>query len=819
MDIRRTTLSKLVSRAWIPALVLVVAYVVWRVFSILPVWLEQKVSRTLREESIVVSSFPVERIGFNETTIGAGSLLYENTSLSWEAIQVQYKIDSLLSGNVSNVGLLGPVLSVKLDAISPSGQILPQTMPGDKVVHGESTMASGQAGGSGAEPIEPVDVADGKPPDAWELLQQIPLSLLDVRDGVIDIQLQEESQFKATFEGQLERQPFGISGEMLLGNPEFTMHISLRAPVTEQTVTLQAESALPVGSVRDMGNRFIELLENCDAYPRFTSSGQFVLDVFAEKTVDQPLYGSAQASMDEVSLKLPWSDFEVGLDDLVVAGFYKDEAVNLEGGFEILFPIEDNLLVEPFGFRFSLKENSRVTIESEVIDWFYSGMAGRCALLGQFDLRSFPAAGSARLETSFSKFSYLGISFEPFSILMSPDNRDVQFEASPLGIQRTGTIWLEDLKGRIDLDKQAGKGEFTWYGLLGQKLGTVAVTLAGDHRKTDYGFTILDKDSEHGLRGTVTEARGNYALDLSGQLVVPWINTLTSWLGYGSYKLGGANPKIETHLDWQNPLLAGSGRLDLDGTNLSIDGGVQLQGISGTIDFLVMILPRTLGKQTTHIKRLVSDPIELHDIEIEWELTHIRELVVHRLIGRIGDGVIELEPFKFNPLKPDVKTLIKIRKFDADLLRQWLKEERFSIEGLIAGQIPVGWVNGELVIGSGKFDLESYAEGSWLKFKNREFLRQKFASLGGIPVDLKDRLLNALWENGIRMDALEIYLGASGREGELSFRIAVNGETGNEMLEFPIGGFVINNLISLEDLATLMNLVAPIRIDPQLLIE
>ena len=88
--------------------------------------------------------------------------------------------------------------------------------------------------------------------------------------------------------------------------------------------------------------------------------------------------------------------------------------------------------------------------------------------------------------------------------------------------------------------------------------------------------------------------------------------------------------------------------------------------------------------------------------------------------------------------------------------------------------------------------------------------------MGGVPADLKQRLLNALWENGIQMNGMELYLGATRNPDELSFRISVNGETASDLIEFPIGGFVLNNLISLEDLAILLNMVAPVRIDPDL---
>lgn len=829
MEKRRTSWNILVSRAWIPTLILVVAVLVWQIFRVLPGWLELKISQTLSEEGVVVTSFPVEHIGYKQTKIGEGSLLYQEEALSWESIHINYQFKELLEGRITHVDVKGPVLSVqvklpvkKADQIHSEDIQVPENIGKmetvrEEVLPGMIDTTAIDVLSDDFVPLEEEMASEEEPEfSLWQFLQDLPLESLGARDGVLEIQLQEENQFTAQISGLLERQPFGVSGEAMLKNEEVSMHISLRAPAGDRVVTLQAESAMPVSAFRDLGNRFRDQLENCDDYPSITSSGQFVMDVFAEQSESQPIFGSAEASMDELTFLIPGTDTEVGLDELVVAGVFKESSLNLEGGTEVLLPMDANVIVEPFGLRFSLKDSNHLTLETEIIDWSSSGFAGRCAVLGKGDLRRFPEKGWGRVETSFSLFQYGAISLDPFSILVTPSEKDLSIEASPIGLNQSGTIWVEELTGEWDLEEERGHSQFSWYGLLGEALGTGKVAISTSTDSTQTEFTLLDATALENISGEIVQSGEQLSTNLSGQLHLPWINTIAKWFGNDSYTLGGVSPDFEMRLKWQFPLLTGGGKLLMSGVDLSMADGVEIQGISGPIDFAVMVMPRTLGKQTTHIEKITSGPIKMRDIEIEWELKNIRELSVTKLIGRIEDGQVEFDPFTVDPLNPIVETSIRIKQFNADLLRQWLDEKRFSIEGSISGKIPVGWKDGELVIGSGNFELDTQMESGLLKFEDESFLREKFDSLGGVPIELKERLLSALWEKGIQVNGMEIYLGPTGNEEELSFRIAVNGETGNDLLEFPIGGFVINNLISVEDLALLMNMLAPIRVDPDL---
>ena len=198
---------------------------------------------------------------------------------------------------------------------------------------------------------------------------------------------------------------------------------------------------------------------------------------------------------------------------------------------------------------------------------------------------------------------------------------------------------------------------------------------------------------------------------------------------------------------------------------------------------------------------------------MEWELPSIRHLVVRKLEGQVGEGTVSLDPFVMDPLNPVLDTVIQVRHLDADLLRLWLGEDRFSMQGTISGSLSIGWENGELVLGEGVFELDEEVATGQFTFTDESFLREKFASFGGVPVELRDRLLDALLQKGIRIDSLEISLGPSAEEGVLLFKIAISGESKSEMLEVPIKGFVINNLISLEDLSHLLGMVAPVRVE------
>ncbi len=793
-----------------PLIAILAGLAVWMLFRAAPMWLEERIARSLRERQVVVTGLPIERISGTELVFGHGSMLYGGQSFEWETIRVEYSLEHLLGKQVDRIDIQSPLLGLNFEFQQPGSKSdtgLPITLSGqEKAPAGTRARQVEQATDISADlPGEPAGNLRGS-------LLELPAGLISLHDGVVNLSLQNETAFNAQFEGELARQPYGVIGELFLNSTEGSLNLSLRAPSAQPAITVQGGLAMPWNSLRTLGNFLLSEMVDCGKYPSISSSGALTLDLFAEQAFPGDITGSAEAYLDEISLLLPDGLLEVTLDELRAAGYYQKSAFHVEGGGDVLITPLQDLAVEPFGFRYSIKDSQRITLQTEVFNWAYQGVEGRCALLGNGDWTD----QSASMEVSFASLVHGEISADPFSILVTHQGEQLLLEASPLGLSQSGTIWIEEVAGEMNTELSAARAGFTCYGLLGEALGAVAFNYAKNELSSEYELVLSQPDGAAALTAGIVDTQGDYQIRASGNLAAEWVNTMLKWFGQESVTLGGVAPALHAELDFKESLLSGLFDIVLAGLNLTFDSGMQVEGITGTIDGAVTILPRTTGKQVTQIARLTSGPVVIEDIRVEWELKSLRELVVYSFSGRIGQGIIELEPFSVNPLRPVFDTSVVVRHFDADLLRQWLNEKRFSIDASIAGSIPVGWQDGELVLGSGTFKLDSRNETGWLRFKDEQFLQEKFAAVGGVPKDLKERLLNALWKNGIQMNGMEVYLGPTSKSGELSFRIAVNGETASELIEFPIGGFVLNNLISLDDLATLLNMLAPVRIDPDL---
>jgi hypothetical protein len=98
-------------------------------------------------------------------------------------------------------------------------------------------------------------------------------------------------------------------------------------------------------------------------------------------------------------------------------------------------------------------------------------------------------------------------------------------------------------------------------------------------------------------------------------------------------------------------------------------------------------------------------------------------------------------------------------------------------------------------------------------FSDANFVKERFASFGGVPEDVKQRFLDALLQKGIRINSMTADLGPAAKPGHLLLKISLSGETKTELLEVPIEGLIINNIISGDDLGHLLGLLGSIRIE------
>lgn len=810
--------GRLLLRAWIPAMVVIGAIAAWQIYRFLPEWIENRVSTTLLEEGIIVTDFPVEHLGFRQSRVGKGALVAGRHSIEWDSAFLGYRFEDLTEGLLTEVQVNQPGVYLRY---LPGPVGLEESPVAGAGVPAESLVPSG----SGQEGViveeYPVDVEttrpaspEKEPKSAWEVIQGIPLSKFHARDGVLDIQLQEKVFFQASLQAEMEKQPYGVSGEIVVRSEDVDAHLSVRAPAANPVIILQGEAAVPPGGLKKYGNNLMEILARGQEHPRIIDSGQLVMDVFSELAEDGTVKGSSESSIDELKLRGFGMARAITLDDVLVATVYKEGLLNVEAGTEVILPPLGMMRVSPFGLRASLKESNRLKVETEAFEWGMGRVTGRGALRGQAWLDASPAGTyQGRLEAAISDLEYEAVHADAFSVLLESDSRLVSVKASPLGLHRSGSIWIEEFAGEWDLVSRSGNARFDWYGLVGQFMGTIVAetSLAGEgHPSTTYA--LHDPSNNRVLSGAFVQGEQGSRIHAEGKLPLEWLDTLGKWLELLPFSMGGHDPIIELDLGGAFPLYEGSGQLTLKGLDLSLGDGA-IKGIHSEMDFLVNVLPKTAGWQSTGIDSFSKGTFEMTEIQVEWELPSIRHLVVRKLEGQVGEGSVALDPFVLDPLNPVFNSVIQVRHLDADLLRLWLGEDRFSMQGTISGSLAIGWENGELILGEGVFELDEEVATGQFNFTDETFLREKFASFGGVPVELRDRLLDALLKKGIRIDSLKISLGPSAEAGVLLFKIAISGESKSELLEVPIEGFVINNLISLEDLSHLLGMVAPVRVE------
>ena len=269
---------------------------------------------------------------------------------------------------------------------------------------------------------------------------------------------------------------------------------------------------------------------------------------------------------------------------------------------------------------------------------------------------------------------------------------------------------MEDFQLQHSLESRAGSAGFTWYGLAGEALGKFAAEYVVNHQIHEISFSLLDKAGSDALQGKLSNDGKELSGKISGILPTEWINTLVSWFDLGSYRIIGAPPSLDFQMETISPLPKGTATLQLNGLGLDIPGTNQINGINGSVSLALNGLPRSAGSQVLTIDSISTSIVDIEDIHLNWNLLSIRHLEINQLHGKIGSGHVEVEPFTVDPMNPEIVTTIRFTGVEGDLIRRILGEERFSLNGTVTGQIQVGFRNGELVLGQGRFDMDTRAD-------------------------------------------------------------------------------------------------------------
>lgn len=333
-----------------------------------------------------------------------------------------------------------------------------------------------------------------------------------------------------------------------------------------------------------------------------------------------------------------------------------------------------------------------------------------------------------------------------------------------------------------------------------------------DARTSSLTWALMDSPDQVALTGSVGRAGDALDLVVDGTLPLGWVNALVNWWQGDSALLSGSGPRIEAQLAGSGYLLKGYVRVLMESLNVALaEDGPILEGISGDTRFRVNGLPGTDGRQQLRIESLTTGKVRLENLLLEWALPTIRHFRLEEAVARLGQGRVVVDPFTTDPMTPVVSTRIRFEQIAGGQFLEWLGERRFAIEGTVSGQIGIKWQAGVLHIGDAELRMDSAATINRLRFSDKSFLEEQFASMAGVPDDLKEPFLATLLSDGIRISDLTLALVPLPESREVALRLKLSGETRSEAMEVPIAGLVINNVISETDLAELLGLFGPVK--------
>lgn len=316
------------------------------------------------------------------------------------------------------------------------------------------------------------------------------------------------------------------------------------------------------------------------------------------------------------------------------------------------------------------------------------------------------------------------------------------------------------------------------------------------------------------LRGRLEKAETKVDFEFESAPPLAWINELVRTFTTIEAVFSGGDLMLRGNLSGKGLLLEGQLQAALRDLHVSFSDSVDLAGLSGDWDFRVNGFPQSYGIQELRIDSITTGSLVLTDALVEWVLPTMGMLRVLKAETRLSGGRVTLDPFGMDPASPEVRTRLRFHDLPANILMDLLGEKRFRIDGEVSGSLAVQWRDGIIYLGDGSLGMNTSRGNGRFVFTDPSFLEEQFSALSGIPAKLRQPLLQVLLDRGIRIERLSLDLIPLRERGEVSLRLEVSGETANEYINVPIRGFVINNIISEEDLGRLLGLMGPVRFLP-----
>lgn len=784
---------------------------------ILPRLLTSLVSTTLEEEGVEVEAFRVKSLGLGNAEVSPVRLSFDNQDFGWDSLVVGYDAASLLTGKIEGLSLAidQPYLVLRwpMDALfgeSPGGgeEDLPAPDPAAPV----PGPGAGAQDGAGEATLPPAEqpagplTAQAAADEIFRRLEGMPFSQLSLADGLFDLWVRDRQEVAGQWDMRFLNGPDPFAGNILFEDHGLSLTASLNAARAARTLAFH-------GRATASGERLERLLallreDGLPLPPGLAVAGSLQAEALFEAMADGEPGLSVEALLESVRAPLMEGMWLEGRD-LRAMGTWQ-EAWRGQAGGMVTLGGEGPLRVSPFHFRAGLETDERVELETESFTAEYGDWSGRFALFGsgQAGWRSGDPRG--RLELAFSSLVGPFLEVEPASLLLEGPE-PFTLTASALGLKRQGTLWVEELKVTYEQASGLLQGGFSWYNALGMPMGSLSFESPDPLADpVQARLALSDAGGVPFLRGEAAYGPAHLAAALEGSLPVGWLNALNQWGWDLPLSFSGKDPRLDLTLSGQPAFPIGEGQLLLDGLAISVKDGPELSGITGSASFAVKGLPRTMGLQTLKVASITTGELELEELVLDWAMPTFRTLEVRSLSARVDSGRLEIEPFTVDLLEPALRTRIRLSGLPVGQLLELLGEERFRVEGGLSGSIDLEYREGALYLGRSEFGLDKTDTENRFLFVDRTFLEDQFASFQGIPGEVKGSLLDALLEEGIRIDDLMLQFGSMPDRQTVSLKLTVSGETATDRIVVPIKGLVINNLISEADLAHVLGLVGAV---------
>jgi hypothetical protein len=781
------------------------------------------ISSALRERQIEPEKLAVERAGPTATRFAPGSLNFRGQSFSWQSLEIDYSPMDLWSGRVGQVSLQAPHLSIQWP-FPLTQEAAPVEVNMERIPQAPAADGSREIPATGQEAASPppAERAMTKPPplvlpapsflpDYAELLglfDALPLARLSTHDGDFGLALFGQPEVTGDWEAFLLNGPELLTGKVFLDAGTATFFSTISGVKSAKAISIHSDLHLQPAFMDGIRERLssshvspwehLELLEEVSGEILFDWVGPGLPAISAEAT----LGSVAWMPLDGVSLRAT---------SLMVLGTYAENNIRLNAGCRIDQLSWKAATVSPFSIRGSYTGGDRIRVESERFTATLPGWSGQFAMRGS----ALPQPGGmipeGQLELAFTNLAGPAFSIEPASLLFRT-GENLGVRASPIGLKRRTTLWIEELTIEADYRFSRVSGGFTWYNAAGAHMGAVRVSNDVSPGEALNGVFQLEAPSgEPFMEGDFAMAGKSLDTAVRGELPTSWLNALNDWGGWFPGRFSGAAPVLDVSLTNLTAFPRGTLSLSFSGSGFAMGEDISVDGINGEIPLEFLGLPRTRSEQQWTILSASTGSFTVNDIRIRWSLPTMRTLRIHELSGSLGGGTVRVDPFDVDPLDPQPVINLEFTRLQADLFLDWYGENRFAVEGTLSGKLGLQWLNGIWLIGRGGLRIDNSDTDNRFVFTDEAFLREQFGSLAGVPEDLKRPLLAALLEKGIRIDDLELQLEPVPGADKVSLKLTLTGETVTEEIEVPIRGLVINNLIARDDLARLLGLFGPVR--------